>query len=296
MTDDPHASRKGLTFAQAEGAEPLPAPLALKEVSKELRAYLWNLIHSSMKQSTRYSSMGGPDYFDGYWLEVLRHKHVFLDFNMVDDFKNDAPKRMAEIRKIIEHGDYVEVFGFVQWLLSLRRPPIDPGGIRYVLEKSRSAYRLLDDDQTIVPITTVEEARALNAAIKAMSQSEYDGARAHLREAARLLNEGTPADSIRESIHAVESVARLLGGTDSLSGALQVLRTKANLHPALGKAFSSLYGFASDEKGIRHPLIEEGSPAVDETDAIFMIGACAAFISFLRGKRNSVNTTAKKTP
>ena len=39
-----------------------------------------------------------------------------------------------------------------------------------------------------------------------------------------------------------------------------------------------------DEKGIRHPLLDKGDAEVDETDALFMIGACGAFVSYLINK------------
>jgi hypothetical protein len=35
-----------------------------------------------------------------------------------------------------------------------------------------------------------------------------------------------------------------------------------------------LYGYTSDQKGIRHPLLDDGTADVDEADAMFMIGAC----------------------
>jgi hypothetical protein len=43
----------------------------------------------------------------------------------------------------------------------------------------------------------------------------------------------------------------------------------------------------SDEKGIRHPLLDDGTAKVDETDALFMLGACAAFVSYLINKARS---------
>jgi hypothetical protein len=50
------------------------------------------------------------------------------------------------------------------------------------------------------------------------------------------------------------------------------------------KGFLALYGYTSNEQGIRHALLEAGAPAVDETDALFMIGACAAFVSYMINK------------
>jgi hypothetical protein len=51
--------------------------------------------------------------------------------------------------------------------------------------------------------------------------------------------------------------------------------------------FGSLYGFTSDEDGIRHPLLDSVAAQVDETDALFMIGACAAFVSYLINKAST---------
>ena len=69
---------------------------------------------------------------------------------------------------------------------------------------------------------------------------------------------------------------------------MQRLESKHHVHSALKRGFTSLYGFTSDEKGIRHPLLDDGTAKVDETDAIFMIGACAAFVSYLINKHRAV--------
>ncbi|VAX31463.1 hypothetical protein MNBD_NITROSPINAE05-986, partial [hydrothermal vent metagenome] len=49
--------------------------------------------------------------------------------------------------------------------------------------------------------------------------------------------------------------------------------------------FSSLYGYTSDEGGIRHALME--SENVDFNDAKFMLVVCSAFINFVLGKTQS---------
>ena len=55
------------------------------------------------------------------------------------------------------------------------------------------------------------------------------------------------------------------------------------------KAFLALYGYTCEEQGIRHPLLDDGTANVDETDALFMIGDCAAFVSYLIGKARSAD-------
>ena len=46
--DDPYADRKALTFEQAEGIVPLPTQLLPKEVSQELSALLWAVVHANL--------------------------------------------------------------------------------------------------------------------------------------------------------------------------------------------------------------------------------------------------------
>jgi hypothetical protein len=55
------------------------------------------------------------------------------------------------------------------------------------------------------------------------------------------------------------------------------------MHPAFKKALVSLYGYTSDEAGIRHSLLEDETRA-DMHDALFVLGVCASFVTFLIGK------------
>lgn len=51
------------------------------------------------------------------------------------------------------------------------------------------------------------------------------------------------------------------------------------MHPAFKESFKKLYGYASDEKGVRHALLEDPAK-VDEADAHFMLITCSAFVNF----------------
>jgi hypothetical protein len=286
MQDDSYADRKKLTFAQAEGAEPLPRQLALGEVSPELRSRLWHIVHESLAKHTQHHHYA-PSSLGGKWPAVLYRKHVVRDHRMADEFKNSSEDLTRSLKKVFSDGSYVEVFDLLQWLLRQPDGPINPINVQAALETSHAAYRLLDDYKTIVPITDDAERQTLNRAFADLAASEFQGARAHLQNAAQLLTAGKSADSIRESIHAVESVARTIAGTSSLAGALQRLESKRHIHAALKRGFTALYGFTSDEKGIRHPLLDDGTAKVDETDAIFMIGACASFVSYLINKHKA---------
>jgi hypothetical protein len=88
--------------------------------------------------------------------------------------------------------------------------------------------------------------------------------------------------SVRDSIHAVEATAISLAPGDTLGPALTELEKRGKLHGGLKKAFGALYGYTSDKKtGVRHANVFGQDETVDETDALFMLGACASFVSYL---------------
>ena len=285
-SEDPRLStydRKSLTFEQAEGFAPLPAQLDRKALSKELRAKLWAYVHSQLlAQYTRILSGSGQ------WRTILVDLHVNHYHGRIDKF--NANGIMDRTGDLFERGEYQHVYG---WLEAVLKHSQCPSGfsenVQRILEECRAPYRI--DDGVIWPIASTEEAEALSMANAALAASRFSGARTHLRNASSKLTQGDYAGSVRESISAVESVARVLEPTGDLAKALLGLEQKINLHPALKKAFLALYGYTSDEKGIRHALLSEEEAGVDETDAIFFIGACASFVTYLIGKSNSTVLT-----
>ena len=154
-------------------------------------------------------------------------------------------------------------------------------GASYWLDTSRFPYRF-------IPSTSKEQGEATRQAIETVEQSGIaPGAATHLRKAVEHLNAGRYADSISDSIHAVESVARMIDpkANKNLSLALDSLETAGLLkHPALKKAFNRLYGYTSDEQGIRHSLLERAAADVGLDEAMFMFGACASFAAYLVNK------------
>lgn len=289
-------SRKTLTFEQAEGAEPLPRQLQLKKITKEFRARIWEVLVRSLNESS--CSDGDLLYpkliVTTPWLGILYDKHVRRDFALADEFTHAFSDQKEALRAIIVDGDYVQVLGFLQWLIRHQACPPDlPAEIDYVLQDVRAAYRVADSD-TIIPIGSEAEAAAIKQVFIDIASTEFNGARSHLRSAAEQLTAGRFSASIRESIHAVESVARLLEPHAELSKALAKLEKTAKIHGALKSGFLSLYGYTSDEKGIRHALLEKDAPAADETDALFMMSACAAFVSYLINKARSAKLLPTK--
>ena len=171
----------------------------------------------------------------------------------------------------------------------MRRPNCPPEftqSVARVFEQSRLAY-VIDTNSpvTIYPAATEEEGKAVLGATAELSNAGLTGAVSHMRQASENIGQGDYAGAVRESIHAVESAARHFEPyARTLDPALKSLERAGGLHPALKQAFSKLYGYTSDEQGIRHALIDNPRANVGLDEAVFMLGACASFSSYLARK------------
>ncbi len=147
----------------------------------------------------------------------------------------------------------------------------------------KSPYRLVN--QEVTPIVNETEI----ASIEEASTSRFKLANDHLSAAIRLLSDRRTPDyrnSIKESISAVEGVCATTANKKSASLGDALKQLDGSMHPALSKAFSSLYGWTSDADGIRHALMEE--PNLTFADAKFMLVACSAFINYMIEKTSEV--------
>jgi hypothetical protein len=149
-----------------------------------------------------------------------------------------------------------------------------------LLEQQGCAYRFIDEQ--LAPLTNATEM----AEVASAADSAIPSVGRHIRDALGLLppaKNASPRNSIKESISAVEAALKHLTGKPSatLTDAIPVFEAKyGKLHTALRLGLEKLYGYTSDEKGIRHALIEE-SAKVTVDDARFMVVACSAFANYL---------------
>lgn len=272
-----------LSFEEREGAVPAPKQLALKEMSKGLRVSLFHDILLELEGSS-VSGIEGR-YLRDPWQKILRDMYVRRDHGFSHGFSTGLSEIRTEILRITTSMPYTEVFGWIEWVLRHELCPKSFGdAVQRTLIRERSAYRIVDHD-TISALGSEEELAAFERAVADLKRGRLDGAAAHLKNAASELSRGKFADSVRESIHAVESAARTIEPSGELNKALSKLEKREKIHGAMRAGFSSLYGYTSDAGGIRHALLnDEGDAKVDESDALFMIGACAAFVSYLVNK------------
>ncbi len=286
-----------LPFSQRTGLAPIPPQLNLGEVSDELRRLLWYAVHTDFQTCLREGYNGY--YIHGRWREILRDVSVRVFKQMPDKVSYNGYDNEKRLKEVFTRSDIGVLFDFTEFLLRHAQSGSQfKSDVTAAFVDSRAAYRVIEG-RTIVAVGTAEQAATFQRAIDDAERSLARGVRTHLINAGAALRKGDWSGCVRESIHAVESVAVLLAPDENtLGSALLVLERKGYLHGSLKAALSKLYGYASDEEGARHALVFSDKANIDEADALFMLGACASFVSFLisKGYSAEILSTAARHP
>ncbi|MYF93576.1 MAG: hypothetical protein F4184_16320 [Gemmatimonadetes bacterium] len=282
-----------LTFSQREGKAPLPEPMRLEHVSKDFRNLVWLAIYKIIREE----SINDSFYHEGASMLDIVPDYIVRALSDPHDHINDKPfEHQKFLQGIIRRGSYDKVLTLVEFILCHN---LCPTQLQYDLENAFKevpiAYTIqtVNGLPTIVPRSSEESGTATQQAIETIEQKGPAGAKTHLRDAAEAINEKRYADAVRESIHAVESVARTIDpkASKTLRPALRSLEAGGVLkHPALQEACIKLYKYTSDENGIRHALLDERAAYVDLDDAVFMFGACASFAAYLVNRHKQLTT------
>ena len=284
MRSQDSTDAQNLTFSQAYGYRELPQPLKLEELNGEARTKLWSLLYKQVKEVPAFPGAG---YFRRPWSEILLSIYEDVLHCPADEFDTRYSSFVGLYKRIFEGAPFNEVFDLLQ---AMMRHPECPLEFTQSVSRTFRDYRLayivdIRPPPTIYPAATEEEGVAVLRATAELSNAGLVGAVSHLRKASECIGQGDYPGAVRESIHAVESTARQIDpNARTLEPALRSLEKAKALHPALKQAFAKLYGYTSDEQGIRHALIDNPQANVGQDEAVFMLGACASFSSYLARK------------
>lgn len=157
-----------------------------------------------------------------------------------------------------------------------------------ILEDEVSAYRILDG--LVVPITNKSEMGSISDAMN----TPFEACSIHIAKALELFANREKPDyenSIKESISAVESICSEITGIEGAQATLGKTIKKLkdagmHIHQAMENAFTSLYGYTSDEGGIRHGSMD--FVEAPSEDAKFMLITCSAFVNYLVEKWSKI--------
>lgn len=273
-----------MLFSQRIGIKPLKTVIQTNSIDDELQNSLWNCLTIAYWNRT-----GDEDYH--YDTEMRRLVSLLWQSYFkkpIDTIPYRWTKILSELRSyFFEEATWNEAYDFIEFIANnysydhINEQFISRCNI--VLEREVSAYRFVG--KQITQITAEEEIGAIEEALnKAIPLKPVY---THLKTALDLLSDRKSPDyrnSIKESISAVEAISRLISGNRkaTLGGAIKKIKETIEIHPALEKAFDSLYGYTSDKEGVRHSLMNESN--LKFADAKYMLVTCSAFINYLIDK------------
>lgn len=273
--------RRTVTFSQAEGLAPLPQPIALGSVTSQFRALLWAVLYGHLRnnayhqQTSPYNHMVSPSWQMAWRTRFVRDLH-----KPADEFDGTFPTIASEIKAICFQYNINLLFDVITYILRSIGDDILSKDINSAFAEARLAYTVREN--TIFPAATLEEGATIERFFLDTAADGYAASRSHLRAAGEAINQGDWTGSVRESINAVESAARVIEPrANTLGDALKKLNNAAKINPNLKKGLGSLYDYSSDEQGIRHAKVYEQDANVDRADAVYMLGSCASFVSYL---------------
>jgi hypothetical protein len=271
-----------MRFSERIGKKQVRIKLQTDGMDKPLRNRLWNVVDSFIL-SKIYDDRFGTTLSDSsdHLVRTIWHFFFKWPFDQIPCYAFDV---RTKINDWFFKSEWYEVYDFLEFVISLEN--VDEEKFKDtcngVLETERSGYRFVG--KKLTPIVDDIEIREVEQAAEGCSLHGLEGARKHLGSALEKLSDRQNPDyrnSIKESISAIESVCVIISGEPkaTLGQALKKIKDSVGLHPALEKGFSSIYGYTSDEGGIRHAMIEDNP--CDFDDAKYMLVSCSAFVNYL---------------
>ncbi len=273
-----------MRFSDRIGVTTPPNVLLLDQISVPLRNSLWNfLLQTLFACESKYYAGAVNKVAERYFKHPLDSLPVNSsqkkDWLREYFFRDSTP--WYEVYNLVEFfvSNGPELRGF-SMSLDKTVPPLNR-----ILEEEMSGYRFIGE--TFIPISNKEEVSEVAAVLNQSDVLGLNGVNSHIQTSVTLFSQKPNPDyrnSIKESISGVESLVRQVTGTTGggLDKALSRLDERVHFHGAFRAGILSLYGYTSDEDGIRHAILDE--PTVGFDEAKFMLVSCSALINFLISK------------
>lgn len=254
--------------------------ILIEEVSYEIRVRVWNLFYQreiredSITEDKLAAAFSGKPTISAKIADRL-------GFITSD---SDASTREKLKQYLLNECEWYRVYDFICiHLAQLKDATMKKRSQQYntILEQEKSGYRVVNGE--VAPITNPAEI----ACIEQAANSQFHSVNQHIQKALELYADIKNPDyenSVKESISAVEAMCCIItgmtGAQATLGAAIKKLKDQnVNIHGAMEQAFLKLYGYTSDQGGIRHGGIDfQNVPA---EDAKYMLVSCSAFINYL---------------
>lgn len=262
-------------FSERMGIRP-PKSIQVQDMDQELRNSLWNVCRRYFFNDDESSSL---QFSSLYPISFIMYTHFYK--LPTDELPYGRADFVSKQLKFFKEEEWFRVYELIEFLSAYARDEDKfHSSLNEILERELSAYRLIS--RTFVPITNMDEIIELEQAM--VQNDRFAPVSTHIRSALELFGKKPQPDyrnSIKESISAVEAAAKIITGLEraTLDEALTRVSKTHPIHGAFRDGVRKLYGYTSDEGGIRHALINETH--IDDADARFMLVSCSAFANFL---------------
>ncbi|NNT71456.1 hypothetical protein HKT18_04415 [Flavobacterium sp. IMCC34852] len=270
-----------MKFSQRLGITPVKDKIQIDSIDVDLLNSLWSVFLERFVKIMPNSSLG--NFMNKLWFNFFKRPIDTLSIYSDGSISEDYVRKVLRSYFYDTKTQWYEIYDFLEFSAKF-----DPSNfiesINIILERENSAYRFVNSQ--LVQITSQLEIDEIEEAI--LKSDKFSSVKIHLNTALNFLSDRKKPDyrnSIKESISAVESICKIFTGNDkaTLGEALKKLEQSYELHPALKKSFTSLYGYTSDDAGIRHALTENDR-RIDFHEAKFILVTCSAFTNFLMSK------------
>ena len=282
-----------MLFSYRQGYKKLRDAIQIDSVDEATRNLLWSALCEFYwnRISVEYVQFHGStgrffyesrnneyrSFFRNYWLYYLR--------NPIDTFDDNWTSFKLTMREHFFSCKWYELFDYLEFVyanIDIYQATEDLlEAHNNIFESEKVSYRIVNGK--ITEITSKEEIAEIEQALA----EDRDTVRVHLDTSLNFLSDRKTPDyrnSVKESISAVEALCKDITRAEkaTLADALKIISKDARFHPAFLNALDKLYGYTSDESGIRHSLIDMSR--IDFADAKFMLVACSAFVNYIRTK------------
>lgn len=262
-----------MRFSQRHGHVAVRSAIQLEALDDPARIRIWNLLYSVIFDPLSRHQI---DYlFRPIWTFTFEREADLYGYVDIE----------SHVKSIIKSGLWYEVYDLIEALY-----PVSDDFAEYinpVLKSVRSGYRVVDGK--VAPVSSDSEIAEVERAIA----TDHSGVNHHFTRALELFADREDPDyanSIKESISAVESKAREMTGKTTLGAALdEIKRTGSFTHPALIEGWKKIYGWVSDSDGVRHG--GQQAPAADQDLTRYMLVTCSAFVNLLSSAQSNSEDT-----
>lgn len=277
-------------FSRKHGGARLP--LAFDDAPRHLRHGLWTVTYKALSAINFYDQAGFATprnkavrhFFDSLCTEVLE-----IPLSARPNFTHPAALTMVE-HWFYEIAAWHQVYDLIDFMV-VNRDTIEivRGGMRTdalirayneALADELSPWRFANDE--LVLVGSDGERQAVEEALK----NAPELVREHLDRALRSLDpRGDKPDvhgAIAEAVNGIESMAKhVLNDAGGTYGKLRQSLEKRGVHKAFVHAFDKLYGYASDEGGLRHAFKPGDDPTKHVAEGRMFVVMASAYINYM---------------